>query len=252
MTNWAIWGCIVNTAAVVVGASIGLLVKWLGARAGYKDDPVAAADHSARGKRISDTVMVGLGLCALLLGVSGALKIQNMLVAIVAMALGGLVGELLDLDRLVRRFGSFVEKKVGGNKGNVAQGFVTATLLFCVGAMTVTGAIESGTQHTHTTYYAKSMLDMVSSIVFASTYGIGVVLAAGSVFAFQGLLTLLASLLTGAIPIAVISEMIAVGSLLLICIGTNQMGVTKIRVMNLLPAMFLPILLCPLFGMLPF
>lgn len=254
MTNWAIWGTLVNAVAVAVGALAGMLIKKLG----FTKKTVSQAENaldSTRAehqKRISDTVMVGLGLCVLLIGMSGALKMQNVLVGIVSMALGGLVGEMLDLDRLINRLGAWIEGRVGGNgEGRIAQGFVTATLLFCVGAMTVTGAIESSVQHTHSTYYAKAMIDMVAAVIFGSTYGLGVVLSAGAVFVTQGALTLLASLLAGAIPMVIINEMIAVGSLLLVAIGLNQMGVTRIRVMNLLPAMFLPILLVPLFGLLP-
>ena len=254
MTNWAIWGTLVNAAAVAVGALVGMLIKKLGGlqKTAGQNENALDDTRTVRQKRISDTVMVGLGLCVLLIGTSGALKMQNVLVGIVSMALGGLMGEALDLDRLLNRFGVWVEKRVGGHgEGSIAQGFVTATLLFCVGAMTVTGAIESSVHHTHSTYYAKAMIDMVAAVIFGSAYGLGVVLSAGAVFVTQGALTLLASLLAGAIPMAIINEMIAVGSLLLVAIGLNQMGVTRIRVMNLLPAMFLPILLVPLFGLLP-
>lgn len=254
MTSWTLWGTLVNAVAVVIGASIGMLIQKIGlfAKPMDEDEGLPHKSRMERQKRISNTVMVGLGLSVLLIGIDGGMKVQNVLVAIVSMALGGLVGELLDLDRLINRFGAWVEKRVGGNgEGRIAQGFVTSTLLFCVGAMTVTGAIESGVQHTHSTYYAKSLLDLVAAVVFGSTYGFGVMLSAGAVFATQGILTLLAVLLAGAIPMAVINEMIAVGSLLLVCIGLNQMGATRIRVMNLLPAMFFPILLVPLFGLLP-
>jgi uncharacterized membrane protein YqgA involved in biofilm formation len=116
--------------------------------------------------------------------------------------------------------------------------------------MTVTGAMESGILHVHTTYYAKAMLDMVAAVIFATSLGIGVAFSAVGVFAVQGLLTLAAVLAAGAIPVAITGEMIAVGSLLVIAIGTNLLGITKIKVMNYVPAMFFPIGLCPLFQLL--
>jgi uncharacterized membrane protein YqgA involved in biofilm formation len=171
-----------------------------------------------------------------------------MLVTILSVALGALVGELLDLDGLLNRFGAFVERKLGGKqKGSFAEGFVSATLLFCVGAMTVTGALESALMHTHDTYYAKGLIDMVCAVTFATALGAGVVLSAAGVFVVQGTLVLIAVLAGNAIPAVVTGEMIAVGSLLVVAIGTNLLGVTKVKVMNLVPAMFFPIALCPLY-----
>ena len=169
--------------------------------------------------------------------------------------LGAIIGELLDLDKRMQALGDWVQKKTarlvrGGGGPSVSEGFVTASLLFCVGAMTVTGAMESGILREHTTYYAKSMIDMVSAVIFASSLGIGVAFSAVGVFAIQGLLTLAAVLAAGAIPTMITGEMIAVGSLLVIAIGTNLLGITKIKVMNYVPAMFVPIGLCPLYELL--
>ena len=248
MTNWALWGTIVNTGAVVLGALLGLAIKAFGARAtGAAELTDTCKKKNSRLFELPSTVQKGLGLCVLLIGILGAVKVQNMLVMILSVVLGAIVGELLDLDGLVRRLGSWVQARMRGRGGNVAEGFVTATLLFCVGAMTVTGAMESGLLHVHTTYYAKSMLDMVSAVIFASSLGVGVILAAVAVFAVQGALTLIAVLAGGAISAVVTGEMIAVGSLLVLAIGTNLLGVTKLKVMNYLPAMFAPIALCPLY-----
>jgi len=255
MTNWALWGTLVNTATVLGGALVGLLIKKIASVAARKRKiTVQTTDDTgdrARTSTLTSTVMTGLGLCVLLIGLMGAMKVENVLVMIVSVALGSLVGELLDLDGWMKRFGDFVERRMKGRAGSVSEGFVTATLLFCVGAMTVTGAIESGVNRIHTTYYAKALLDMVSATVFASTLGFGVVLSAVSVFVTQGALTLLAVLAAGAIPMAITGEMVAVGSLLVVAIGTNLMGITHVKVMNLLPAMFFPIALCPLFSLLP-
>lgn len=248
MTAWPLWGTIVNTVAVLVGALVGVLIGKLGKKAAAK--PSVGESHAAE-KTPTESVMRAMGLCVLLIGISGALKMNNVLVVIVSMGVGTFLGELLDLDGLVNRLGNVIERRFCGREGGIAEGFVTATLLFCVGAMTVTGAIESGIHHVHTTYYAKALIDMVSALVFATTLGVGVALSAASVFASQAVLTLLAMLVGGAIPLAVTNEIIAVGSLLVVGIGTNLLGVTRIKVMNMLPAMFLPIALVPLFALLP-
>lgn len=247
MTNWALWGTIVNTCAVLVGSLAGLGIKWFAARVRKRAADDELPEHAKKENRVATLVQKGLGLCVLIIGISGALDIQNMLVMIVSVVLGAIVGELLDLDMWLKRFGTFVERRVGGGTSNVAEGFVSATLLFCVGAMTVTGAMESGILHTHDTYYAKAMLDLVASVIFASSLGVGVMLSAAGVFAIQSVLTGIAFFAGTAIPVAVTGEMMAVGSLLVIVIATNLLGITKIKVMNLVPAMLFPLALCPLF-----
>ena len=255
MTDFALWGTIVNTFAVLIGTGIGLglaaLSRRIAAGRTRDEDEIKALRHSDEEGRITASIQRGLGLCAALIGIQGALKVQNMMVMILSMVLGALVGELLDLDKLINRFGYFVEKRLKGKNGSVAQAFVTSTMLFCVGAMTVTGAVESALMHEHSTYYTKSMLDLVSSVVFSFSMGFGVILSAAGVFVIQGGLTLVAVLAAGALPAAITGEMIAVGSLLVIALGLNLLGVTKIKVMNYLPAMFFPIALCPLFELLP-
>lgn len=250
MTNLALWGTIVNTATVLLGALVGLGLKAILRRASRAKDGVPAIhDEGGKGQAVATAVQRGLGLCVLLIGIEGALGVQNMLVMILSVVIGAVIGELIDLDKWVNRLGEAIEHRMKGKGGRVAEGFVSATLLFCVGAMTVTGAIESGVLHVHTTYYAKSMLDMVSACIFAFSLGVGVLFSAVGVFAVQGLFTLAAVLAAGAIPAAVTGEMIAVGSLLVIAIGTNLLGLTKLKVMNYLPAMFLPIGLVPLFDL---
>ena len=135
MTNWALWGTIVNAVLVLLGALFGLLLRKFGARIGTVQE-----DVSERG--LSRALMQAMGLCVMLIGISGAIQTKNVLVVIVSMALGTLLGELLGLEALMERFGAFVERRLGGREGSIAEGFVSATLLFCVGAMTITGAIE--------------------------------------------------------------------------------------------------------------
>ena len=249
MTNWPLWGTIVNTGAVVAGALIGLLIKAFATRLQRKKEISADMGEVQSENRVASLVQKGVGLCVLLIGIMGAVKVQNMLVMIVSVVLGALVGELCDLDKWVNRLGGLLEKSMKGRGGNVAEGFVAATLLFCVGAMTVTGAMESGILRTHDTYYAKSMLDMVSAVIFAVSFGVGVIFSSIGVFVVQGALVAVAFFAGEAIPMDVVSEMMAVGSLLVVAIGTNLLGVTKIKVMNLVPAMFFPLALCPLFAL---
>lgn len=250
MTNWIFFGTLVNAVAVLLGALFGVLLQ----RIGKKREPDPAAPQGEKAGRfhgLSDAVMRAMGLCVMLIGISGALTVQNMLLMIVSMALGTLVGTLLDLDGLVMRFGKWVERRMKGKEGSIAEGFVTATLLFCVGAMTVTGAIESATTHTHATYFAKSLIDMVSAVVFASTLGVGVALSSACVLLTQGTLTVIAYFAAGALPTALLHEIVAIGSLLVLGIGTNLLGVTRLKITNMLPAMLFPLALYPLFALLP-
>ena len=246
MTSWPLWGTIVNMGSVLLGAVVGLALKALSRRFGKQTE--CPEGGKVVESSIASAVQKGLGLCVLIIGIMGAVAVQNMLVMIVSVVLGTLVGELLDLNGLLERLGALLERKMKGLGGNLAEGFVAATLLFCVGAMTVTGAMESGLLHTHDTYYAKSMLDMVSAVIFAFSLGVGVIFSAFGVLLVQGSLTMLAVLAGGAIPELIVAEMMAVGSLLVVGIGTNLLGVTRIKVMNMVPAMFFPIALFPLFS----
>lgn len=246
MTEWALWGTVVNAFLVLLGAVVGLVFFFFTGRRGEEARVDAG---SGRGASLQGSLQKAMGLCVLLIGIAGALNFKNILVVIISVALGTLVGELLNLDTLLCRFGDFVERKMTSRGGRISEGFVAATLLFCVGAMTVTGAIEGALMHTHTTYYAKGMIDMVCAVIFATTMGIGVLLSAVSVLVVQGGLVLLVLLVGGELPPEIVSEIMAVGSLLVISIGTNLMGVTKIKVMNLVPSMFFPIAVCPLLAL---
>ena len=221
-------GTIVNCLGVIGGTAVGLLLGKL----------IPA--------HLSDSVIKGVALCVFYIGVSGMLADENTLVMIVSMVLGTIVGELLRLDDHLNALGDKVEKRFAahGLKGRVSEGFVTASLLYCVGAMAIVGSLESGLTGNHATLYAKSILDTVSSVVYASTMGFGVALSAVPLFLYQGAITLGASLLAPVLTDVVIAEMKAVGSLLIVALSLNMLGLTKIKVMNSLPAMFFPILLC--------
>ena len=257
MTSWPLWGTVVNTVAVLCGALLGLLIKVLAGRFAKKtateqgEVPCDGGEGRSRLSGLPAMIQKGLGLCVVLIGLQGCIGATEILIVILSMVLGIIVGELLDLDALLNRFGNFIERRLKGKGGNVAEGFVSATMLFCVGAMTVNGALECGLQLRHDTYYAKSLIDMVSAVVFASSLGVGVAFSAVGVLAVQGTLTMLAVLLGNVIPAAVTAVMISVGSLIVIAIGTNLLGITRIKVINFVPAMFFPVALCPLFERIP-
>lgn len=219
-------GTIVNFFAVFIGGIVGILLK------------------GGLPKRFTDTIMSGIALCVIYIGISGTLKGENMLLIVVSVALGSLLGEFMDIDQKLISLGNFIESKTkkSTNESSISVGFVTASLLFCVGAMAVVGSLESGLLHKYNILFTKSILDGVTSVILASTLGIGVILSAFSILVYQGTITLAASLLQGILTTPIVSEMSAVGSLLILGIGLNMLGITKIKVANMLPAIFLPIL----------
>lgn len=224
-------GTIVNSLAIIGGCLIGLIVK------------------EKLTEKISTTIMNGLALCILYIGISGVLKGKDTLQIIICIAVGALIGELIDIDKKLNDLGDMIERKINGKrkstsnkKTSISEGFVTSSLLFCVGAMAVVGSLESGLQGNNSTLFAKSILDGVSSIIFASSLGIGVMLSSIAIFIYQGSITFLAGGLSTVLTDTVISNMSAVGSLLIVGLGFNMLGVSKIKVANLLPSIFLPII----------
>ena len=237
-------GTIINTLVILAGSAVGLSIHALAGRC----SSVLGEKGARLGERLQALMMQGIALCVLYIGISGSLKGQNALAAILSMALGAILGELLDLDGRMNRLGQWVQDRTArvlkGGGGCVAEGFVTASLLFCVGAMSIVGALENGLTGNFDTLKAKSVLDGISSIIFASSLGVGVALSAVPVLLYQGLISLAAGVLSPLLGDAVIAEMTCVGSLLIVAMGLNMLGVTKIKVMNLVPGIFLPILLC--------
>jgi len=211
-------GTLVNAAGILGGSLIGLLFK--------KNIPV----------RYQQTVTHGLALAVGLIGLQMALKTQNILIVIISMVIGGLVGEFMDIDRCLNKVGEWLTVRMGSKYGKAGEGFITGTLVFCVGAMAIVGSIQDGLTGDASTLYAKAMLDTVFSVVFASGMGIGVALSSFSVFVYQGLITLLASSLSSFISDVIIREMTAVGGLLIIGISLLMLEIKVIKVANLLPA----------------
>ena len=232
-------GVIVNGLVIVVASLAALILKSF----------IMKLDKNNKTEKVSDTIMSGLALCIIYMGISGALECKHVLICIISMVIGGLIGELIDIDKGLNSLGGKIEEKL--NKGkkysskekvSISQGFVSASLLFCVGAMAVVGALNSGLFGNNDTLFAKSALDGVSSFLFSLTMGVGVLLSAVAVFLYEGLIACGAFLLKGALSTAVITEMNAVGSLLILALGINMILKSNIKVANLLPAMFIPII----------
>ena len=238
-------GTLVNAAAILVGSLLGMLLTWL---AGHFST-LLPAGSTLLAERLKTIIMQGVALCVMYLGISGCLEGNNSLIAILSMVLGALIGELLDLDKRMRSLGDWVQKRTehlvtNGGQASISEGFVTASLLFCVGAMAIVGALQDGFTGDHSTLFAKSLLDGISSIVFGASLGLGVAFSAVAILLYQGSISLMASFLQPYLGAAVIAEMTCVGSLLIVALSLNMLGLTKIKVMNLVPAIFLPILLC--------
>ena len=219
-------GAIVNTLAAVVGGLLGSLLK--------KGIP----------ERFADLVQKGLALCVLYIGIKGSLVGTNTLVTILSLVLGAILGELLDIDRGIERLGAWAQRKLSKGGSRLGEGFVTASLLFCVGSMAVVGSLQSGLTGNHETIFTKSMLDFVSAIILASSLGLGVCLSGAFVLVYQGAIVLLARWAAPILSDYVVAEMSCAGSLLIVALGLNMLGIAKLKVANLLPAMFLPIILC--------
>ena len=219
-------GTLVNAGAVILGSLIGVLLK--------------------RGipERVAELIQKALALCVLFIGIKGALDGTNTLVTILSMVLGALIGALLNPEQKLDRLADRLRGYSAGGGHSLSEGFVTGSLLFCVGSMAVVGSLQSGLNGNHEIIFSKSMLDFVSSVILASTLGIGVALSAAFVLVYQGAIVLLSGIVAPLLSDYAVAEMSCVGSLLIIALSLNMLGLTKIKVGNLLPAMFLPLLLC--------
>lgn len=213
-------GVLVNSVAVIIGGLIGLIFK------------------SKISDKVSKPVMVGLGVCVLYIGISGSLEGENVLIAITAIVLGIITGTVLNIDDNINKLANKVEQKFKKENSveSLSEGFITATLLFCIGAMTITGSIQAGLVNDNSILITKSILDFVSAIMLAASLGRGVLLSSISLLITQGLLVILSSVIAPYINDSLINEITCVGSLIIILIGTNLMGITKVKVADFLPA----------------
>jgi len=218
------WGSIVNALAIVAGSLLGLVFK-----------------HGIK-EKYRQTILDALALSIILIGLLSALKTENILLLVISLALGSLVGEMINIEGGLTRMGLWTENRLAGKQSGLTKGFVTASLIFCVGSMAIVGSIESGISGQHDTLFVKSILDGVISIFFASTLGIGVLFSALPVLIYEGLLTLGAAQFTSFMTVPMIREISAAGGVLIMAIGINQLGIKQIRIGNMLPAILVPAL----------
>ena len=220
-------GVIVNTIAVIVGSLLGLIF------------------HKAVPERIVKAVMIGIGLCTIYIGISNMLKGENTLILIISLVIGAIIGTLLDIDGAITRVGDSLTRRFGkkGKTSSLTEGFVTASLLFCIGAMTIVGSLNSGLTGDHEMIFTKSLLDLISAIMLSASLGIGVLFSAAFVFVFQGAIVMLATTLQPFLTSHAIAELTCVGSVIILALGLNILGITRLKVSNYLPAIIVaPIL----------
>ena len=218
---------VVNAIVVVLGGLLGLLF-------GGKLKEV----HT-------ETIVNALGICTIVIGVTSAIDTSNILIVIICLVIGTIIGELLKIEHRLDGLGDCLKSRVSKNGGGrFTEGFVTASLLFCVGSMAIMGSFDAGLRGDYNTIFAKSALDCVMAVTFAATMGVGVLFSGATVLVYQGALTLLAGVVEPFLSAAVVTEMSAVGGVLLIGTGMNIIGLTqkRIRVGNMLPAIFLPVI----------
>ena len=217
-------GKIVNVATIVIGTLLGIIIK-----TGIKDS-------------YKETIMNGISLAVILIGIMGGIESDNIIIVIASLVIGSIIGEALDIDKKLDHLGLKMEKRFGKGDSNFSKGFITASLVYVIGAMAIVGPLEAGLSGNYETLFAKSMLDGISAILFASSLGIGVAFSAIPVFIYQGSITLLANLIKDLLTPEAINEMSAVGGLLILAIGINLLGIKKIKVANMLPAIFIPLI----------
>ena len=220
-------GTLANAVLVIIGTAVGCIFK------------------TKKLEKIGQRIFQIFALYVMVMGVEGALGVEDPVVFLVSIIIGVGIGELLDIDAAFNRFGGWMQKKFtkgSSDDSKFAEGFVQASLLFCIGSMTIMGALQSGLKNEHSIYLTKGVLDMISSCTMAMGLGIGVGFSAVTILIYQGLLTLCASLLAPILADSVVTMSVQIGSLCLIAIALNMLGITKIKVANFLPAMFIPMI----------
>lgn len=229
-------GTIVNAAAIIAGGLAGSFFR------------------KGISERFKETIMQAMGLSILMIGMSGALqgiytvtaggKLDRIFIMLMIMSLltGAVIGEFIKIEEKLELLGNFIQNKYGKNSGNFSEGFITASLLYCVGAMAIVGSLEDGLSGNTSTLFAKSVLDAVLSVIFGATLGIGVAFSSISVLLYQGTITIMAGLIRPWLTETVISQISLVGSILILAIGLNMLGIKRIKAGNLLPAVIIPLL----------
>ena len=221
-------GTILNVGAVLAGSALGLVV---GAR---------------MPERVRETLMDGIGLVVLLLGMQMALETDNSLIVLVSILVGGAVGELLDIEGRLASLGDAIKTRVGSAAPRFTEGFVAASVLFCIGPMAIIGSVNDGLRGDYSVLAVKSVLDGVSALAFSTTMGLGVAFSVLPMLVYQGGLTLLAGLAQSLLSDAMVTEMTAAGGVLILGIGLRLLHLRQVRVANFVPALVLAPLLAAL------
>ncbi|MEH6949078.1 DUF554 domain-containing protein [Bacillus sp. JJ634] len=214
-------GTLVNAACIAIGAIVGRFLQNIP-------------------EKVKETVMSGIGLAVAVMGLQMTFKSEQYLIVILSIVIGAVIGEWIDIEKHLNALGKWIESKMKQTEGtSISQGFVTATLIFCIGAMSILGALDSGIRNDHTVLITKAIIDGFTAIILSSTLGIGVLFSAVPIILYEGVIALLATQIDRWIPSGLmdmfIAEMTATGGLMIAVIGLNIMGLTKIRAANLLP-----------------
>ena len=232
-------GTLVNMAAILIGSGLGLLLK------------------NGIPKQLQTTISSAVGLCLIFVGITGAIKglmnvsgttfeTKDTLVVVICMAVGAAIGEWLDLEQKMENLGDWVKSKLprGASTSNFTEAFVSTSLVVCIGAMAIVGSIEDSLNHDYTILFTKAVMDGVLSIVFAASMGIGVAFSMFPIGIYQGGITLLAGLVKPYLTDLMIGRLSCIGSILIFALGLNLTIGTKIKIANMLPAVFLPVIVC--------
>lgn len=217
-------GNILNVVAIIVGGLLGAFLK-----EGIKEN------HK-------DIIIGALGLSALVMGITSAIKTENLILMIISLIVGSLVGESLDIEHRMDGIGEKLSKALGKEDSDISRGLVTSTLVFCIGAMAIMGPLEAGLNNDNSVLYVKAILDGITALIFASNLGIGVVFSVVPVFIYQSSITLLAFYIKDFISPDLVLELSAVGGVLIMAIGLNLLDLKKMRVGNMLPSVLIPVL----------
>jgi uncharacterized membrane protein YqgA involved in biofilm formation len=223
------WGTLINAGAIIVGSLIGLLF------------------HSRIPKKYIQIIFQGIGLFTLFVGIAMALKTNNYLVLVFSIVLGSIIGTLLNFENQINGFSGWIKKKIKTEDSKFTDGLVSAFLLYCMGSMTILGAFEEGLGNHPNLLLAKSLMDGISSIALTAGLGIGVMFSVVPLLIYQGALTFLAQLLNDRVSSVYINELSAVGGLMLIGMGLNILDITRIKVVNMLPALVIVLVLVWIF-----
>ncbi len=223
------YGAMINAMLIILGTTIGMVVgKFL------KEE-------------LQNQLVIAMGLCVIYIGIDGMLEMSSALNMLLSMSIGTLIGNIIDLDAMIVRLGDKIQQKFSSSSP-IASGFVNASLLFCVGGMAIVGSIQDGLISDYSILLMKGIIDAVSAIVLAAKYGLGVYFSAVFVLIYEGLLSILALVISPILTNECIVQLSAVGSIVLLAVGLNMLNVIKVKPMNMVPAIILSAILTILFS----